>query len=157
MSLLQRLGGRDEGSVVPPVPCLPMIKNELRREVQLRPRQKEGEGCVPVRISGRVRECAIERLELGKVRQMGEVVAQQGRVQCRLKGLPSQRLGRLVITHGLKDADLQLNLCEIRQVPPACSITKILPAHDPQSRASWPTHPVQSLRRATGNQQALRD
>jgi hypothetical protein len=139
MSLLQRLGGWSEGSVVPPVPCLPMIEDEPRREVQLRPRQEECEGCVPTRISRCVSECAIERLELGEVRKMCEVVPQHSRVQSRFKGLPSQRLGRLAITLGLKNADLQLNPREIRQVTPTCGsihMSRVYGKQDPNHEST---------------------
>jgi hypothetical protein len=48
-------------------------------------------------MGGRMREGAVERIELGKVGQMGKVVPQQGGLECGLEGLREYRFRYPVI------------------------------------------------------------
>jgi hypothetical protein len=55
-----------------------MLEHEPGREIGARPSEQEGQGRTLLRMGRRVRKGAIERLELGKVGQVGKVVPQQG-------------------------------------------------------------------------------
>ena len=75
-----------------------MLEHEPGREVRAWPGQEEGEGGIAVGMGDRVREGAVERLELGKVGQVGEIVPQQGGIERRPECRPAQGLSRFVIT-----------------------------------------------------------
>ena len=84
-----------------------MVENKLRGKIQPRPGQEEAQRAVALRVGRDMGECAVENLELGKVRQRCKVIPKDVGVQRRLEGLPLERLGCLALAQGVQDPDLQ--------------------------------------------------
>ncbi len=100
-------------------------------------------------------ERPIKRVELGKVWQVREVVAQGCRVQCVGERLPAQRLSRRRVTDSFQDLDLQTGAREFGEIMAWPVIAEILPAHDPQSRSGRLPNPVEGLRGTSRHKKAL--
>src|SRR5215207_1559029 len=134
-----------------------MIEHELRRMVLPRPLEKKGERGVAMGKGRGVRECPVKRVEFAEVGQMREVVAQEGPVQRRLEGLPTQRLRCLGIAERLENADFQSHAVAIATVVTCRPVADVLQGHDAQARPPRSAHPLKSVGRTSRSKEAFCD